>query len=281
MTEIINGATEIYGLIGDPVEHSLSPHMMNAAFSFCKLDARYMALRVKMEDVSLAISGIRSLNFAGVNVTLPHKSTVIPYLDEVTPFAKKIGAVNTISNVSGYLKGTNTDFLGFLRSLKTLNFSPKNKVIGILGAGGSARALIVGLADAGAYRLIIYNRTAERAEKLVAEFSQYFQETKFEAVTLQTIQETNLDLLVNTTTVGMFSSELPVDLNLCSKINFLVDLIYSPRQTSLLKQAQKMGITSLNGIGMLLYQGCESFTFWTGKDAPEEVMRNRLLGLID
>ena len=98
---------------------------------------------------------------------------------------------------------------------------------------------------------------------------------------MQTIQETNLDLLVNTTTVGMFSSELPVDLNLCSKINFLVDLIYSPRQTSLLKQAQKMGITSLNGIGMLLYQGCESFTFWTGKDAPEEVMRNRLLALID
>ena len=102
MTEIINGATEIYGLIGDPVEHSLSPHMMNAAFSFCKLDARYMALRVKMEDVSLAISGIRSLNFAGVNVTLPHKSTVIPYLDEVTPLAKKIGAVNTISNVRGW-----------------------------------------------------------------------------------------------------------------------------------------------------------------------------------
>jgi len=281
MTESISGTTEIFGLIGDPVEHSLSPQMMNAAFSTYKLDARYMAFKVRVEDVSLAIGAIRALNFAGVNVTLPHKSTVIPYLDEVTPLAKKIGAVNTISNVRGHLKGTNTDFSGFIRSLKKLNFTPKNKVIAILGAGGSARALVAGLADAGASRLIINNRTAERAEKLVTEFSQFFPETKLEAVTLQTIKETTLDLLVNTTTVGMFSSGLPVDIMECREISILADLIYSPRKTSLIKQAEKMGIPSLNGIGMLLYQGCESFTFWTGKKAPEEAMHNRLLSLID
>jgi len=221
------------------------------------------------------------LNLAGVNVTVPHKSAVIPYLDEVSPLAKKIGAVNTISNVKGHLKGTNTDISGFIRSMKKLNFSSKKKTIGILGSGGSARALVAGLSDAGASKVIIYNRTAERAEKLVTEFSQYFPQTKLEAVSLHTIHETTLDLLINSTTVGMFSSELPVDLKECRKINILADIIYSPKKTSLLKQAEELGITSVNGIGMLLYQGCEAFTFWTGKKAPEEVMRNRLISLIE
>jgi Shikimate 5-dehydrogenase len=141
--------------------------------------------------------------------------------------------------------------------------------------------LLAGLAYAGALRIIVFNRTAQRAEKLVKEFSEFFPKTKLEAVTLQTIHETPLDLLVNTTTVGMFSSEVPVDLKKCRKINLLADIIYTPRQTSLLKQAQELGITSVNGIGMLLYQGCEAFTFWTGKKAPEEVMHDRLLSLID
>tara|TARA_B100000579_G_scaffold414316_1_gene407822 strand:+ start:1918 stop:2763 length:846 start_codon:yes stop_codon:yes gene_type:complete len=281
MKESISGATEIYGLIGDPVEHSFSPTMMNAAFSSLNLDARYLAFRVKVEGISEAVSGIRALNLAGVNITVPHKSSVIPYLDEVTPLAKKIGAVNTISNINGHLKGTNTDLSGFIRSLKTLNFSPKNKTIAILGSGGSARSLIAGLADFGALRVIINNRTTDRAKKLVSEFSKYFPKTNFEEVSLQSIHETPLDLLVNTTTVGMFSSDLPIDLKKCQKISLLVDIIYSPIQTSLLKQAEELGINAVNGIGMLLYQGCEAFSFWTGKQAPEEVMRNRLQSLID
>ena len=281
MKESISGTTEVYGLIGDPVEHSFSPPMMNAAFTSVKLDARYLSFQVKAEEISEAIAGIRALNLAGVNVTVPHKSAVIPYLDEVSPLAKKIGAVNTISNVKGHLKGTNTDISGFIRSMKKLNFSSKKKTIGILGSGGSARALVAGLSDAGASKVIIYNRTAERAEKLVTEFSQYFPQTKLEAVSLHTIHETTLDLLINSTTVGMFSSELPVDLKECRKINILADIIYSPKKTSLLKQAEELGITSVNGIGMLLYQGCEAFTFWTGKKAPEEVMRNRLISLIE
>ncbi len=281
MKQSISGTTQIYGLIGDPVEHSFSPPMMNAVFSYMNLDACYLAFQVDEKKVSEAIAGIRALNFAGVNVTVPHKSTVIPYLDEVSPLAKKIGAVNTISNVKGRLKGTNTDFSGFIRSLKTLNFSPKKKTIALLGSGGSARALVAGLADAGALRVMLHNRTAERAEKLVTEFSQYFPLTQLEAVSLQTIHETPLDLLVNTTTVGMFSSELPVDLKKCRKINLLADIIYRPSQTSLLKQAEELGINAVNGIDMLLYQGCDAFTFWTGKQAPEEVMRSQLLSLIE
>ena len=281
MKQSISGTTQIYGLIGDPVEHSFSPPMMNAVFSYMNLDACYLAFQVKTKKVSEAIAGIRALNFAGVNVTVPHKSAVIPYLDEVSPLAKKIGAVNTISNVKGRLKGTNTDFSGFIRSLKTLNFSPKKKTIALLGSGGSARALVAGLADAGALRVMLHNRTAERAEKLVTEFSQYFPLTQLEAVSLQTIHETPLDLLVNTTTVGMFSSDLPVDLKKCRKINLLADIIYRPSQTLLLKQAEELGINAVNGIDMLLYQGCDAFTFWTGKQAPEEVMRSQLLSLIE
>ena len=281
MTQSISGTTQIYGLIGDPVEHSFSPPMMNAAFSYMNLDACYLAFQVETKKVSEAIAGIRALNFAGVNVTVPHKRSVIPYLDEVSPLAKKIGAVNTISIVNGHLKGTNTDFSGFIRSLKKLNFSPKKKTIALLGSGGSARALVAGLADAGALRVMLHNRTAERAEKLVTEFSQYFPLTQLEAVSLQTIHETPLDLLVNTTTVGMFSSDLPVDLKKCRKINLLADIIYRPSQTSLLKQAEELGINAVNGIDMLLYQGCDAFTFWTGKQAPEEVMRSQLLSLIE
>ena len=281
MKQSISGTTQIYGLIGDPVEHSFSPPMMNAVFSYMNLDACYLAFQVDEKKVSEAIAGIRALNFAGVNVTIPHKSSVIPYLDEVSPLAKKIGAVNTISNVKGRLKGTNTDFSGFIRSLKTLNFSPKKKTIALLGSGGSARALVAGLADAGALRVMLHNRTAERAEKLVTEFSRYFPLTQLEAVSLQTIHETPLDLLVNTTTVGMFSSELPLDLKQCRKINLLVDIIYRPSQTPLLKQAEELGINAVNGIDMLLYQGCDAFTFWTGKQAPEEVMRSQLLSLIE
>ena len=281
MKQSISGTTQIYGLIGDPVEHSFSPPMMNAVFSYMNLDACYLAFQVDEKKVSEAIAGIRALNFAGVNVTVPHKSAVIPYLDEVSPLAKKIGAVNTISNVKGRLKGTNTDFSGFLRSLKTLNFSPKKKTIALLGSGGSARALVAGLADAGALRVMLHNRTAERAEKLVTEFSRYFPLTQLEAVSLQTIHETPLDLLVNTTTVGMFSSDLPLDLKKCRKINLLADIIYRPSQTSLLKQAEELGINAVNGIDMLLYQGCDAFTFWTGKQAPEEVMQSQLLNLIE
>jgi shikimate dehydrogenase len=280
MTEIISGTTKLYGIIGYPVEHSFSPRMHNAAFSALKMDARYLAFPVKPEQVQQALEGIRVLNISGINVTVPHKSSVIPYLDEVSPLALKLGAVNTIVNVDGHLSGTNTDISGFVRSLGALNFSPKNKTVAVLGAGGSARAVLAGLADAGASRILIHNRTAGRAESLVTEFSQKFPKTKLSAVSLQTVQDSNLDLLVNTTTVGMESDASPMDLSLCEKIENVLDLIYSPAKTRLLRQSQELGIPAVNGSGMLLYQGCEAFTFWTGKPAPETVMRDQLLKLL-
>jgi shikimate dehydrogenase len=281
MTKIISGTTRIYGIIGYPVEHSFSPRMHNAAFSALKMDARYLAFPVKPEQVQQALEGIRVLNISGINVTVPHKSSVIPYLDEVTPLAQKLGAVNTILNVDGRLSGTNTDISGFVRSLGALKFSPKNKNVAVLGAGGSARAVLAGLADAGASRILIHNRTTGRGESLVTEFSHYFTETQLTAVSLQTVQDSNLDLLVNTTTVGMESDESPLDLSQCVKIEHVLDLIYSPAKTRLLRQAEELGIPAVNGSGMLLYQGCDAFSFWTGKPAPENVMREQLLNLLE
>lgn len=281
MTKIISGTTRIYGIIGYPVEHSFSPRMHNAAFSELKMDARYLAFPVKPEQVQQALEGIRVLNISGINVTVPHKSSVIPYLDEVTPLAQKLGAVNTILNVDGRLSGTNTDISGFVRSLGALKFSPKNKNVAVLGAGGSARAVLAGLADAGASRILIHNRTAGHAESLVTEFSHNFPETQLTAVSLQTVQDSNLDLLVNTTTVGMESDESPLDLSQCVKIEHVLDLIYSPAKTRLLRQAEELGIPAVNGSGMLLYQGCDAFTFWTGKPAPENVMREQLLNPLE
>lgn len=281
MTDIITGKTNIYGIIGYPVEHSFSPLMHNAAFSALKMDARYLAFLVNPDSIQQSIAGIRALNISGVNVTVPHKSSVIPFLDEVTPLAKMLGAVNTIKNAEGRLTGTNTDITGFIRSLEELNFSPKNKTIALLGAGGSARAVLAGLAEAGVTRILIYNRTALRAESLVTEFADKFPDTMLESVSVETVLDTSLDLLVNTTTVGMQSDASPLDLSQSKKIKHVVDLIYSPAKTKLIMQAQELGIPRINGSGMLLYQGCDAFTFWTGKTAPETVMRKQLLKLLE
>ena len=277
MTETITGKTKIYCIIGYPVEHSISPQMHNAVFAALNMDARFVAFSVNPDQLGEAIVGLRALNVAGINVTVPHKSSVIPYLDEITPLAKKIGAVNTIRNENGLLIGTNTDISGFIRSLGSLNFSPENKSIALLGAGGAARALVAGLANAGASRILIHNRTAERAESLLTEFSPIFPQTQLESVSMEILQATTLDLLINTTTVGMESGESPLDLSQCQEIEHLADIIYSPAQTTLLKQAEELGIPAINGSGMLLYQGCGAFTFWTGKQAPEDVMQEQLL----
>ena len=281
MSKIIAGKTKIYGLLGDPVKHSFSPLMHNAAFKDLKIDACYAAFKVKTDHIEKALNGIRVLNISGINVTVPHKSSVISYLDEVTPLAKKIGAVNTVLNKNGYLTGTNTDISGFVRSLGDLRFSPKNKTVGLLGAGGSARAVLAGLADAGVRQILIHNRTHSRAENLVNEFSQAFPETELIAVSIQAIMNNNLDLLVNTTTVGMERDLSPLELYECKKIENLLDIIYCPSKTKILRQAQEIGIPSANGLGMLLYQGCEAFTFWTGLPAPKTIMRETLSKLLE
>ncbi len=273
----INGNTRVYAVLGHPVEHSLSPDMHNAAFQELGLNAVYVALPSPPEQIEAALHGLRALNLAGVNVTVPHKSAVLPFLDEITPIAQKIGAVNTIRNRKGHLVGTNTDASGFLRSLEPLNFAPANQTIALLGAGGSARGLMVGLADAGAAALTIWNRTPERAQALVAELAPLFPQTRLQAVSQEELYAGRYDLVINTTTVGMSIPGAPVDLAAFQEVRHVADIIYRPAHTPLLQQAEQLRIPAINGLGMLLHQGCEAFTFWTGQPAPVGVMRNALL----
>ena len=276
-TSPITGATQVYGILGHPVAHSFSPVMQNVAFRSRKMDAVYVAYDVAPSQLEKAIDGIRALNIQGLNITVPHKAAVLDYLDEVTPTAKKIGAVNTIKQEQGRLIGTNTDGLGFLQSLQEMQFTPKDQCIALLGAGGSARSILVSLAEAFVQRILIVNRTPEKAKQLMVEFAPLFPQTKIEAVPMDQMKSESIDLLINTTTVGMKEVATPVPLEECRQVRCVVDIIYSPRETLLLKQARLRGLPFINGIGMLLCQGGAAFEFWTGRPAPLEQMRSALI----
>ncbi len=280
MTVSITGKTKVYGLLGYPVAHTFSPPLHNAAFQATHTEAVYLPFAVHPDDLKTAIEGIRSLQIAGVNVTVPHKVKVLPYLDEITPTAKRVGAVNTIRNDQGKLTGTNTDGLGLIRSLAALSFSPKNQTILILGAGGSTRSILVALAEAQAKQIFLVNRTMAKAQQLVEEFSPIFPETEIQAEVCSNLFHLPIDLLLNTTSVGMKNEESPVDLTQFQTLHHVADIIYSPQQTALLKQAEQLKIPFINGIGMLLYQGCEAFEFWTNQRAPVALMEKQLLALL-
>jgi len=283
----INGQTKLVGLIGYPVEHSLSPAMHNSAFAALNLNWCYVPLPVRPERLGKAVAGLRALGFVGANVTVPHKEAVISHLDHIAPAAQAIGAVNTIAMSSavvreGKLIGYNTDWRGFLTALSEGGFDPQGKRAVILGAGGAARAVVYALAQAGA-QVIVLNRTLARAQALVKDFSPLFPTLP---LTPQTLEEQTADthLLVNTTPVGMWpevdKSIWPEDLPFPGHLT-VFDLVYNPRQTTLLRQARRAGAKVIGGLGMLVHQGAVAFELWTGEKAPVETMyeaANKTLG---
>ena len=277
MDSPVKASTKIYGLIGHPVSHSFSPAMHNTAFSKLKLDAVYGAFDVPPERLEHALKGVCGLGIAGLNVTVPHKSAVIPHLDRLEPLAKTIGAVNTIVNHNGSLRGTSTDSAGFLRALKENGMEPNGLNIVMLGAGGSARALLAGLAEANASSVRVWNRTTVRAQNLVKDLKPIFPGCNIQHIEKENLMGLECDLLINTTSAGMHNDETAYDLNHAVKVGHVADIIYNPPKTPLLKQAEQLGIPCHNGLAMLLYQGCESFTFWTGQDAPVKEMRQALV----
>ena len=198
------------------------------------------------------------------------------YLDEVTDTARKIGAVNTLRNDSGHWIGENTDATGFIRSLEPLGLSLSGSSVGMLGAGGAARGVAVGLLNAGVSRLFICNRNHERAIVLAELLQASFGQQSVRAVSLEQIEKEELNLLVNTTTVGSDGYSIPANLSRFDKLEAVADIIYRPSRTPLLLEAEKLGLPNLNGGGMLLYQGTAAFSFWTGLEAPESVMRKAL-----
>ena len=273
---MIQGTTQIYGVIGEPISHSLSPLLHNPAFAALEIDAVYVTFRVSPSSLGDALRGLLALNVQGINVTVPHKSEVFQYVDEVTDTARKIGAVNTLRNDSGYWIGENTDATGFIRSLEPLGLSLPGSSVGMLGAGGAAKGVAVGLLEAGVSRLFISNRSYDRATVLAELLKASFGQQSVSAVSLEELEKKELNLLVNTTTVGSDGYSSPAKLNRFDKLGAVTDIIYRPSRTPLLLEAEKLGLPNLNGGGMLLYQGISAFSFWTRRTAPEIIMRTAL-----
>ncbi|MFC2018779.1 shikimate dehydrogenase [Chloroflexota bacterium] len=282
----ISGKTKICGLIGSPVEHTMSPAMHNAAFTEMGLDYRYVAFEVAGDDVGAAVAGMRALKIRGLNVTIPHKVSVIPCLDELDDLAEKIGAVNTIVNNDGVLKGYNTDASGFLESLLEKGIEPEGKSAVVLGAGGASRAISFILARRGAH-LVILNRLEELdwAVELAARISEAFGE---EIKALE-MTEANLagalagaDILVNATSVGMSPhvEGTPVPAGLLRGGLTIFDVVYNPLQTRLLREAEVAGARAISGVDMLIWQGVLAFEKWTGLRPPVELMRNEVMKVL-
>lgn len=282
----ITGKTQVLGIIGHPVEHSLSPLIHNAAIEALGIDYVYVPFAVEPESLSTALNGLRALGIRGFNVTIPHKSTIIPLLDKVSPGAELCGAVNTVSRENGLLIGYNTDGTGLLKSLREdLGFDPLGSTVLVLGAGGAARGALASLCHAGVSRIVIANRTLERGEALIENFRDRFPNVAFHLSTLDMEQlgyhMKTCDLLLNTTSVGMnLTSFEGLDLSPIASHAMVYDMVYSPSETPLLAAAKRKGTACANGSGMLAAQGEAAFSIWTGMDPPAGLMKSVLMRML-
>ena len=286
MTEMtISGKTKICALIGDPVEHTMSPVMHNTAYEKLGLDYIYIPFRVKPEQLARAIEGLRALNVRGFNVTIPHKVAIIPLLDGLDPLAEKIGAVNTVVNTDGELRGYNTDAEGFLRALLEHGIKPEGKKAVILGAGGASRAISYIMADKGA-RLMILNRQEELdwAQDIAAMIKKDMGK-EVKVLELSRLAEAleGADILINATSVGMSpnAESSPVPAKLLKKLPVVFDIVYNPIETRLLKEAGEAGARTIGGVDMLAWQGALAFEKWTGQEAPIELMRGEAVKMLE
>ncbi len=267
----LSGRTKITGLFGYPVEHTLSPVMHNAAFEALGLDYCYVAFPVHPDYLEEAVKAIKALNFSGVNVTIPHKEKVIPFLDEIDKEASYIGAVNTIVNSNGRLKGYNTDGRGFMQYLFECGISAEGKEVLIVGAGGGSRAISYYVVKE-AKKVYLYDIEKEKAERLVADLKKNFDNIS----TVDDIARIEkFHLLINATPLGLKDEDpLPFDTALLRSDQIVYDLIY--KKTRLLDEASKKGCLTLDGLGMLLWQGVFAFELWTGMSPPVDIMRDAL-----
>ena len=273
----VSGATTVCGIIGDPVEHSLSPVMQNAAFEAVGLDFVYVPLRVARGCAGMGAQAMRTLGLRGLNVTVPHKVDILPYLDWIDGQAGRIGAVNTIVNQDGRLLGYNTDAAGFMQGLAAQDVCVTGLDVVVMGAGGAARAVAFSLCEAGA-RLTLLNRDAGKAAALARDVSSVGGSRVASGELTDASLETHLAgaaLLVNTTSVGMHPHEAltPCPVRLLRRDLVVCDIVYNPRETQLLRDAAGRGAMTIAGVEMLVHQGARAFELWAGVPAPVGVMR--------
>ncbi len=284
-SKMISGTTRIYGIIGNPVTHTLSPLLHNTAFREMGLNCIYLPFQVNNTELSAAIKGIRAMKIHGFNVTMPHKLTIIPLIDRLDPLAMKIGAVNTIVNNEGKLTGYNTDAAGFTRALLDNGVDPRGKKVVVFGAGGVSRAICFALAEQKC-EIVIVNRTIDKARKLANIVS---------IVSSQRVKSFNIsegtldkplyeaDIIVNATSVGMGETigKSVAAAGLLHSSMVVFDTIYHPIETQLIKDAKKIGAQVIGGLDMLLWQGAIAFKMWTGLNAPFELMKNELTRVLN
>lgn len=278
----ITGTTRLIGLLGDPVAHSLSPAMHNAALAAAGIDAVYVALPVKPDALPAVLDGLRAVNFIGANVTIPHKSAVIPLVEahgEISPLARKLGAVNTIVHrPDGTLYGDTTDAAGFTAAFEEAGQSFDGTSVAILGNGGSARTIAIGLPGMRAVRrLALVGRSVSKVEALAAEVRSHYPALQVEALTPGQYADVRdaYDIVVNTTPVGMHPEidATPLPAELLEARQVVYDIVYNPRETRLLREARARGCTVVGGLGMLIHQGRIAFGLWTGRELPPDIFR--------
>ena len=271
----INGYTRLAAVVANPIRHSISPFIHNSAFEATETNGVYLAWEVEATDLAETVANIRRYQMYGINLSMPYKEQVIPYLDQLSEEARLIGAVNTVVNREGTLIGYNTDGKGFFKSLPSFKISGKRMVL--LGAGGAAKAILAQAILDRVSQVSVFVRSASMEktkpylEKLQHETG--FRVDLFALEDAQELQEniTQADLLVNATSVGMDGVSLPIPRNIVLSEKLLVaDVIYQPFETPFLKWARNQGNQSINGLGMLLYQAAEAFQLWTGKEMPTD-----------
>lgn len=272
----IDWQTKLYFLIGDPVEKTLSPKLQNFIFKDGGTNSLYMAFKVEDKDLEKAIDGFRAINVGGFNVTIPHKQKVMKYLDEISDEAKAIGAVNTVNNVNGKLIGYNTDGPGLVQSMKNECVNIKDKNILILGAGGAGLGVSYAIGLEEPNSITIANRTLEKGEKLKYSLEKYFNfEVKLMDLSLKGLDKGNIDIVINTTSVGMYPKEDEKPISLQSFRNGIVvyDIIYKPLKTKLIEEAEGKSCKTFNGVDMLLAQGIMGQKIWRGEEISKDSIR--------
>ena len=279
----ISGSTILVGVIGNPVKHSLSPVILNAAFREAKINWVYTAFETPEEKLADAIDGIRALGIAGLSVTMPHKAKVCSLLDEISDSAQTLNAVNCIVNDAGKLEGHNTDGDGFLDAVKhDAGLDVAGKKVLVVGSGGSARSIIHSLGKAGAAEIAVINRTKKKALdalELAGPVGRYVEETEIPEV----VSEANL--VINATPIGMLDTDdtanFPIEPNLFSKGQLAIDLIYHPISTPWMEALRDLEVEAHGGLSMLIFQAARAFKLWTGKEAPVDAMRKAAMDEIE
>ncbi len=267
-----------FAVIGDPIDHSLSPTIHNAAYRELGLECTYIAYKIPKDQLDVEIDSLKKIKISGFNVTIPHKINMLEFLDEMDENCRIIGATNTVINEDGYLKGYNTDMDGFLEPIKNRNITIKDSNVLLLGSGGAARAIIAGMAKEKAKEVTIINRTKEHATEL-KEFSiNLGLDAEVKSITEMNDLHTDYNFIINSSSLGLKNEFNIVPPEIINEETIVYDIVYKPVNTELIKESKKKNAEIIYGYEMLLSQAIRSFEIWLGMEAPYDTMKKAILG---